>query len=381
MSVFSLPDLGEGLTEAEIVEWHVAVDTPVTIGAPLVSVETDKAIVEIPSPRSGQVTRLFGERGDIIHTGDPLVEFDGEATTAATTPRPDTGTVVGEVRAGTAVVQEKPASVGARTTGVKATPAVRALAHRLEVDLSMVTPSGPEGVITAADVQRVHKILSDVGPMEPLRGVRRTMARSMARAHAEVVPVTVCDDADVHAWAEDEDTTVRLVQAIVAACRAEPALNAWYDSHAMGRRLLQKIDLGIAVDTEDGLFAPVLRDVGNRDTADLRRGLGVMREAVRNRTVPPEELRGHTFMLSNFGIFGGRYASPVVVPPAVAIVAAGRIREQVVAVAGTPAVRRMLPLSLTFDHRAVTGGEASRFLAVLMDVVGKTFRCSRNGDY
>ena len=371
MSVFSLPDLGEGLTEAEIVEWHVAVDTPVTTGAPLVSVETDKAIVEIPSPRSGQVTRLFGERGDIIHTGDPLVEFDGEATAPVTALRPDTGTVVGEVRTGTAGVREKPASVGACTTGVKATPAVRALAHRLEVDLSMVTPSGPEGVITAADVQRVHKILSDVGPMEPLRGVRRTMARSMAQAHAEVVPVTVCDDADVHAWAEDEDTTVRLVQAIVAACRAEPALNAWYDSHAMGRRLLQKIDLGIAVDTEDGLFAPVLRDVGNRDTADLRRGLSVMREAVRNRTVPPEELRGHTFMLSNFGIFGGRYASPVVVPPAVAIVAAGRIREQVVAVAGAPAVRRMLPLSLTFDHRAITGGEASRFLAVLMDTVSR----------
>jgi pyruvate dehydrogenase E2 component (dihydrolipoamide acetyltransferase) len=242
-------------------------------------------------------------------------------------------------------------------------PAVRALAQRLNVDLSVVTPSGPDGTVTAADVQRVAKILTDVGPLETLRGVRRAMARSMTQAHAEVAEVTVVDDADIDAWKDGEDTTLRLIRAIVAACKVEPALNAWYDSHAVGRRVLEKIDMGIAVDTSDGLFVPVLRDVGNRKPDDLRKGLDALKKDVRARTVPPEELRGYTITLSNFGKFGGRYADPVVVPPTVAILGAGHSRPEVVAVDGKPAVHQILPLSLSFDHRAVTGGEATRFLA------------------
>ena len=126
--------------------------------------------------------------------------------------------------------------------------------------------------------------------------------------------------------------------------------------------MLKKIDLGIAVDSEEGLFVPVLRDVGNRDTEDLQRGLADMKRDVVARSIPPEQMRGHTFTLSNFGTFGGRYADPVVVPPTVAILGAGRIRDAVLAVDGQAAVRRCLPLSLSFDHRAVTGGEATRFL-------------------
>jgi 2-oxoisovalerate dehydrogenase E2 component (dihydrolipoyl transacylase) len=159
---------------------------------------------------------------------------------------------------------------------------------------------------------------------------------------------------------------VRLVRAIVAACRAEPALNAWYDGKAMARRLHQKVDLAIAMDTGDGLFAPVLRNVQARDAADLRRGLEAMKRDVLARTVPLEELRGATITLSNFGTLGGRHAALVVVPPQLAIVGAGRIALRVVALAGQPAMRRLLPLSLTFDHRAVTGGEAARFLSAMV---------------
>jgi pyruvate dehydrogenase E2 component (dihydrolipoamide acetyltransferase) len=361
MKLFKLPDLGEGLVEAEIVKWHVAVGDEVKPDQPLVSVETAKAIVDIPSPQAGRIQRLYGQTGDIIHTGDPLVEFDTGAEAKA-----DAGTVVGQMPVGKEVIKEAPSAVGRVAAGFKATPAVRALAHRLNVDLSIVTPTGPDDMITAEDVQRVARILAEVGPLEPLRGVRRSMARVMAQAHAEVVAVTISDDADIHAWKPDADVTLRLIRALITGCRAEPALNAWYDSQNLGRRVLKKIDLGIAVDTPEGLFVPVLRDVGNRDNADLRRGLDAIKQSVRERKIPPEELRGYTITLSNFGTFAGRYADPVVVPPTVAILGAGRIRPEVVAVDGQPAVHRILPISLTFDHRAVTGGEAARFLAAVL---------------
>jgi 2-oxoisovalerate dehydrogenase E2 component (dihydrolipoyl transacylase) len=358
MRLFKLPDLGEGLAEAEIVEWHVAVGDEVKQDQPLVSVETAKAIVDIPSPETGRIMKLYGQPADIFRIGDPLVEFDtGEA---------DAGTVVGQVKAGREVMVEAPTTVGRGVVGAKTTPAVRALAHRLNVDLSIVTPTGPDDMITATDVQRVAKILAELGPLQPLRGVRRSMARSLAQAHAEVVPVTLCDDADINAWSPDEDITLRLIRALIAGCQAEPSLNAWYDGQSLGRRVLKKIDLGIAVDTPDGLFVPVLRDIANRDRAALRLGLDAIKHAVKARKIPPEELRGYTITLSNFGTLAGRYADPVVVPPTVAILGAGKIRAAVVAVNDQPAVHRILPLSLTFDHRAVTGGEAARFLAAVL---------------
>ena len=367
MTIFHLPDLGEGLPEAEIVEWHVTLGETIAKDAPLVAVETAKAIVDIPSPYSGKVNKLFGERGDIMQTGDPLVEFLLEGEKAPPTrDDKDKGTVVGEVKSGREIIHEAPTGLGPTGLGVRATPAVRALAHRLDVDLGIVTPSGPDGIITAGDVQRVARILAEVGPMEPLRGVRRAMARTMAQAHAEVVTVTVSDDADIDLWDKNEDITLRLIRAIVAGCKSQPSLNAWYDAHAVARRVLEKIHLGIAVDTQEGLFVPVIRDVSSLNIADLRKKLDTIKEAVRTRTIPADALRGYTITLSNFGKFAGRYADPVVVPPTVAIVGAGKIRDGVVAEHGQPAVHRILPLSLSFDHRAVTGGEATRFLAAVI---------------
>jgi pyruvate dehydrogenase E2 component (dihydrolipoamide acetyltransferase) len=370
-NIFKLPDLGEGLPDAEIVKWHVAVGDEVKKDQPLVSMETAKAVVEIPAPCDGKIISLYGGVGDIIATGNPLVEFEGDAQNEASAAPMDKGTVVGRVAVGEEVVTERAIQVGKATMGIRAIPAVRALARKLDVDLSFVTPSGKDGAITAADVQRVAKILKEVGPMEPLRGPRRAMARNMSMARDEVVPVTVHEDADIHAW-EDGDTTLRLIHAMVAACKVEPALNAWYDSHAVGRRMLEKIDLGIAVDTEEGLFVPVLHDVGNRDADDLRHGLEAMKDAVRRRDVPLEELRGYTITLSNFGTFGGRYADPIFMPPTVAILGAGRARDAVVAVDGKPVVHNILPLSLTFDHRAVTGGEATRFLMAVIEDLEKS---------
>lgn len=381
MNIFKLPDLGEGLMEVELLEWHVAPGEMVKEDQPLLSVETAKAIVDIPSPVSGKVVRCYGAVGDIVQVGDPVVEFKTEGAEQPEdvaenkaedeAGKADAGSVVGRVETGSGVLREETTAGVKAAAGVKVSPAVRALARQLDVDLSVVTPSGRDGVITSEDVQRVAKILSEVGALEPLRGVRRAMAQSMSKAAAEVVPVTVCDDADIHAWSAGEDTTVRLIRALVAGCRKEPSLNAWYDSHSMGRRLIEKVDVGIALDTSDGLFVPVMRDVSNADAAGLRARIDVMKQDVRSRRIPPEELRGNTITLSNFGSFGGRYADPVVLPPTVAILGAGKMREEVVAYEGAPAIHRIIPLSLTFDHRAVTGGEATRFLAAVMEDLSK----------
>jgi pyruvate dehydrogenase E2 component (dihydrolipoamide acetyltransferase) len=363
MKIFKLPDLGEGLQEAEIVKWHIKVGEEIRADQPMVSVETAKAVVDIPAPYFGKVARLYGNVGDIAHIGAPLVGFEGESDAR------DAGTVVGVVEVGQKVVSEAPAAPPPATAGIKATPAVRALARKLNVDLAMVTPTGADGLLTAADVQRAARILAETGPIELIRGVRRAMAQNMELATAEVASATIMDDADIDSWPPGTHTLLRLIRALVAGCRAEPALNAWYDSEKIGRWVMKRIDVGIAVDTPDGLLVPVLRNCGERSPTELKGVLEKLVADARARKVPPEELRGNTITLSNYGSIAGRYASPVVLPPTVAILGAGRIEKRVVVLDDKPAVRRIMPLSLTFDHRVVTGGEAGRFLnAVIADL-------------
>jgi 2-oxoisovalerate dehydrogenase E2 component (dihydrolipoyl transacylase) len=359
---FTLPDLGEGLEEAEIVSWLVNDGDHVVANQPLVSVETDKAVVEIPSPWSGTIARRFGAKGDVIKVGAALVEF-GEQAGA------DPGTIVGEVERGGEAARQ--AEAPPRVQGLQVLPALRALARKLEVNLNLVQGSGSGGMITRADVERAAKSLTEAGPAEPLKGMRRAMAQRMTLARAQIVPTTVTDEVDIHAWSNDTDITIRLVQAIAAACKAEPPLNAWFNSDAGERRLLRRVDVGIAVDLEGGLIVPVLRNVGERDSADLRAGLNRMRADAAARSIPPEELRGATITLSNFGMIAGRFASLIVVPPQVAIVGAGRAEQRVVVAEGEQVIHRVLPLSLTFDHRVVTGGEAARFLAALKSSLGR----------
>ncbi|HMM25173.1 MAG TPA: dihydrolipoamide acetyltransferase family protein, partial [Pseudoxanthomonas mexicana] len=205
------------------------------------------------------------------------------------------------------------------------------------------------------------------GQPEQLKGVRRNMARVMADAHAKVVPTTLSDDADVHAWTPGNDMTGRLVRAIVRACKAVPAMNAWFDGEKLTRTLHPHVDIGIAVDTDDGLFVPALRNADLLDAGSVRESINRLRAQVEDRSIPPSELTGYTISLSNFGMFAGRYATPVVVPPCVAIVAAGRARHQVTPVMGGFESHKVIPLSVTFDHRACTGGEAARFLKALID--------------
>ena len=175
------------------------------------------------------------------------------------------------------------------------------------------------------------------------------------------------NDADIHAWVPGNDVTVRLIRAIVRACKAVPALNAWFDGEKLSRTLHPHVDIGIAVDTDDGLFVPALRNADMLDAAGVRAAIKRLRAQVEDRSIATSELSGYTISLSNFGMFAGRYATPVVVPPCVAIIGAGKLCHDVVAVMGGIEVHRRMPISLTFDHRACTGGEAARFLKALLD--------------
>ena len=206
-----------------------------------------------------------------------------------------------------------------------------------------------------------------MGQPEQLKGVRRNMARVMADAHARVVPTMLCDDADIHAWRAGNDITIRLIRSIVKACKAVPALNAWFDGDSLTRTLHPHVDIGIAVDTDDGLFVPALRNADVLDAVALRAAINRLRDQVMNRTIPASEMSGYTISLSNFGVFAGRYATPIVVPPTVAIIAAGKGRHQMTPVMGGFESHKVIPLSLTFDHRAATGGEAARFLKAMLD--------------
>jgi pyruvate dehydrogenase E2 component (dihydrolipoamide acetyltransferase) len=354
MSTFNLPDLGEGLQEAEIVSWHVAEGNHVVVDQPLVSVETEKAVVELPSPQAGHVGRLLAKVGERVKVGAPLVEFTEG-------PHVETGTVVGELAEPAATASEQ--GLPSPPPGIRASPAARARARELGIDLATVATSGPDGSVTRADVEAAAG-----APAPPagraLHGARRTMAVNMARAWREVVHATLDDDADISAWASNEDVTCRLIRAIIAACKAEPALNASFDAGPASLRDNAAIDLGLAIDSPDGLFVPVLRDVVQSGPPQWRSQIEAMKQAVARRTLAPSELRGATITLSNFGTIAGRHAALVIMPPQVAIVGAGRIAEHPMQDGG--AFHRTLPLSLSFDHRAVTGGEAARFLRAAM---------------
>lgn len=411
-TTFDLPDLGEGLAEAEIVTWHVKEGDTVESDAPLVSVETAKAVVDVPSPHAGRIVKLHAAEGDVVAVHSALVDFDvdGAGTEAAgpeqagTARRPsnagkaaavgkqqtdaservreDSGTVVGAVPSGGDDLEEqviiRRRGSGSRVAPPKAAPAARARAKALGVDLHAVAASGHRGQITPGDVERhaargavapparTHKAVR-FGQAEPLRGPRRAMAQSMSAARDAVMPTSLFDDADVHGWQAGEDVTVRVVRALVAGCGAEPALNAWFDSEALARTLLEQVDLALAVDTPDGLIVPVIRGVDAMPAPVLRRELDRVKQATRERTIAPQDMRNATITLSNFGMMAGRYASPVIVPPQVAIVGTGGIRHDVVPVLGAIEVHRRIPLSLTFDHRCVTGGEACRFLAAMIE--------------
>ena len=366
MKIFVLPDLGEGLADAEIVSWHVSEGDHVVIDQPLLAVETEKAVVEIPSPQAGHIGKLLTKAGERVKVGAPLLEFD-EGTHA------ESGAVVGQLAEPSAATRRTlmvpSPSASTPPSIIRTSPAVRARARELGVDLSRVTASGPDNTITLADLQAAVFQSGAAQASQTLRGARRTMATNMARAWREVVHATVQDYADIEAWAQDENVTSRLVRGLITGCQTEPALNASFDLSSLSLRENPTINLGLAIDSPEGLFVPVLRDVARGTPLDWRRQIDEFKRGIQDRSLAPADLRGATISLSNFGSIAGRYASLIVMPPQVAILGVGRIVAHAVRASDGIALHRTLPLSLSFDHRAVTGGMAARFLrAVIADL-------------
>jgi pyruvate dehydrogenase E2 component (dihydrolipoamide acetyltransferase) len=389
MTTFNLPDLGEGLPEADIVAWHVKEGDHVELDQPMLSVETAKAVVEVPSPFTGKLVKLHAKAGDTVQTGRPLAEFELPAGSAAAhqaaapSEKPAAsgqGMVVGHMAASDEEFVDRAITGGTRRSAgqrVRAAPAVRILAKKLKVELANCRATGRHGLITVDDVLAAANLgpgrTRATAPSVPgltdadrLRGTRKAMSHSMSLSRDEIAMCTIFDDADINDWREREDITARLIRAIVAGVKAEPGLNAWFDPAGPARKVVSHIDLAIAVDSGEGLIVPVLRDVGGHSAVELRSSLNGLKERTRNRTVGAEEMRDYTFTLSNFGTLAGRYATPLVVPPTVAILGSGKLQRDVVAGATTPEIHTRMPLSLTFDHRCITGGEACRFLAAVI---------------
>ena len=364
MNTFRLPDLGEGLAEAEIVAWLVNVGDRVRVDQPMVSVETAKAIVEVPAPCNGVVARLHGAAGDLIATGAPLVDFESDG--ASVVGMMPATSDAGFFEAAAVGVAPSPASGAAAARRDRALPVTRAVARHLGLELAAIGGSGRDGLVTLDDVlQRspqpsvppaMARRAAHEGVPTPLRGARRAMAQAMSTARDQTALSTVCDDADIDAWLVPGNCMLRLLRAIVHAWRAEPALNAWYDPAGNSRILCSHIDVGVAVDTPGGLLVPVVRNVDSQSAQQLQAELLARKAAAHDRSTPPADLHNATIMLSNFGSLAGRYATPQVVPPAVAILGAGKVRREPVVSGDAVVAHWRLPLSLSFDHRCVTGG-------------------------
>jgi len=345
---FRLPDLGEGLTEGEVARWHVAEGQEVAEDDPLVDIQTDKATVEIPSPYAGTVLKVLVAEGDVVPVGTELVVIGAPGESA---PAPETRPV-----------PEAP------TARVQATPVVRRIAQDLGVDLETVPGSGPGGRITEEDVRAASG--PSEGRREPLRGIRRVIAEHMARAHREVPPVTWVEECDFEDVALD-----RLLPTVVKACAESlieyPELNARLDGDAIV--YLERYDVGVAVQTDDGLVVPVVRGAEAKSVDELATEIADLADRARSGSLAADELRGSTFTVSSAGKLAGLFQTPIVNHPEVAILSIGRVAPRAVVRDDEIVVRRMGTLALTFDHRVVDGARAAAFgLAVIARIESST---------
>jgi len=366
----ALPDLGEGLTEGEVARWLVVEGQEIAEDDPLVEIQTDKATVEIPSPCAGTVLRILVPEGEVVPVGTVLVVVGA----------PDEEVPAPAAGRGEKQPSDKVSQAGAAASAgpgppparrVQASPLVRKIAAELGVDLGAVIGSGPGGRITEADVRaaadRAGAVVEAAGAGEdrriPLRGIRRAIAEHMARAHREVPPVTWVEECDFEAVPLE-----RLIATVVRACalslREFPELNARFEGDAIVQ--LARYDLGIAVQTEQGLVVPVVRGADRKTVAELDAEVRRLAAGARAGTLRPEDLRGSTFTVTSAGKLAGLFQTPIVNHPEVAILSVGRIAPRPAVRDGQVVVRRIGTIAVTFDHRAVDGARAAEFgLAVI----------------
>ncbi|WP_328838126.1 dihydrolipoamide acetyltransferase family protein [Streptomyces europaeiscabiei] len=429
---FKLPDLGEGLTEAEIVRWLVQVGDVVAIDQPVVEVETAKAMVEVPCPYGGVVTARFGEEGTELPVGAPLLTVAVGAPASGVTADEGSGNVlVGygtgapqarrrRVRPGEPIRPEAPAAPAVRLTTAETpaaparpdgpvpviSPLVRRLARENGLDLRKLNGTGPEGLILRSDVE--HALRAATAPVQapqavtaqpvaapvaqpapagapsatrvPLRGVRGAVADKLSRSRREIPDATCWVDADatelmnartaLNASGGPKISVLALLARICTAALARfPELNSTVDMEAREIVRLDQVHLGFAAQTERGLVVPVVRDAHTRNAESLGAEFARLTEAARTGTLTPGQLTGGTFTLNNYGVFGVDGSTPIINHPEAAMLGVGRIVARPWVHEGELAVRQVVQLSLTFDHRVCDGGTAGGFLRFVADCV------------
>jgi len=395
---FKFPDVGEGITEGEIVKWRVKEGDEVEEDQTLADIETDKAVVEVPSPYSGTVLKLHFKEDDIVKVGETLVTIgekgeDPEKAATQEIPEEEETTapsVVGDIKESKREIRD-----------ILATPKVRKLALDLKVEIKDVHGTGKDGRITEEDIKKtaaekkkepagkpavkVRSKYDFYGSLEriPLRGVRRATAKKMAESIAHAAHVTHCDDAEVGKLvqirekmkAEAEKKNIKLtylpfiVKALIAALKKHPTLNATLEEDTEEIVIKQYYNIGIAVDVPDGLIVPVIKYAEQKDLFALAEEIQQLAENARARTLDLADLKGGTFSITNVGLLGGEFATPIINYPEVAILATMKIADRVRVVDGEMKIVKTLPLCLSFDHRVIDGAEAARFMNDLIQLL------------
>ena len=373
---FKFPDVGEGIIEGEVVRWRVKLGEKIKEDQILVEIETDKAVVEVPSPTEGVIIKLHFKEGDVVNVGEVLVTIGTEKDLEL---KKDKGTVVGELEEAEEAASKKVPSK------VLATPAVRKIAKDLSVDLGKVKGTGPGGRITKEDLQKFQEESTGIkgtddsyGPVTrvPLRGIRKSIAKHMAFQQHNSANVTHIDEADVTELMEirEKEKSIMtkkgknltflpfVIKAVVIGLKEYPVLNSTLDMESGEIIIKNYYNMGIAVDTDDGLMVPVIKNVDKKNILTLADSLGRIAEDARSRKIDLKDLKGSTFTITNIGGYGGIFATPIINYPEAAVLATGRIQEKPVVIDGEIKIRKVLPLSITFDHRLMDGATVAKFL-------------------
>ncbi len=415
--MFKFPDIGEGLEEGKVIEWYVEKGQSIASGDPLVKMETDKVVTDIPSPKSGIISQRFGGIGEAIKVGNALVEIDipgvdGEAAQAEAQQ---------EIKAPSAeVVEEKGFGVvgtievagdGAylpssgegleaaievkdeKPRKVLATPVARAMAKERGIDINSVVGTGPANRVTIKDIENYKPGAADVKPLKseagsemriesiPLSMIRKTIAKNMLRSKQNAAHMSVMDEVEVTAMvnaramlnARLEKDGIRLsylpfiIKAISIALKHYPILNAELDME--GDKIIYKhyVNMGIAVDTDDGLVVPVIKDADKKSLVQLAKELNELSAKAQERKLTMPDLKDGTFTITSYGSIGGYFAVPVINYPQVAIFGIGKLAEKPVVKDGAVAIGKILPISMSVDHRIVDGGVVARFLNEVLE--------------
>jgi len=403
---FRFPDVGEGITEGEIVKWRVKVGETIKEDQTLADIETDKAIVEVPSPYAGTVLKLNFKEKDIVKVSEVLVIIGEKGESLAEQPKPEAkpevtemakpkvskpGGIVGEITESSKDIRE-----------ILATPKVRKLAVDLGVNIKTIRGTGPQDRITEADVKKVSEKESQKKGAKPpalrmktkydfygfidripLRGVRRATAKRMSESATKAAHVTHFDEADVSELAKiREELKVRadeksvkltflpfIVKAVVSALKLHPILNSTLNEENEEIIVKKYYNIGIAVDIPDGLIVPVIKLAEHKSLFELAEEIQQLAEKAKSRTLDMADLRGGTFSITNVGMIGGQYATPIINFPEIAILATLKIDDRVRADKGEMKIKKILPLCLSFDHRVVDGAEVARFMNDLINLL------------